>query len=180
MIFSIDFWRNFESAEEREWPGVDFEERPNVFPAGGFEFEVFYSLNVRRKQCHGGGGHVLIDEYIQCRSVRAFENGLHVGLPLSEKHLGPQSTMLKEDSTPVAADKSGAESVPLGREVGGDKGKNVEWDAVDGSKRVLPFAYGYQRGRGVPVELRNGIQCEAAEEVSSSFLLDLFSTHNGE
>ena len=54
--------------------------------------------------------------------------------------------MLKEGSAPMTADESGAESVLLGRQVGGDEGKNVQWDAVDGSKRVLPFAYGYQRG----------------------------------
>ena len=87
---------------------------------------------------------------------------------------------MKEGSAPVAADESGAESVLLGRQVGGDEGKNVEWDAIDGSKRVPPFTDRCQCGRSVPVELRNGIQREAAEEVSSPFLIDLFSTYDGE
>ena len=160
--------KNFESAEEREWPGVELGELPNVFQGGVFEFEVLDLLNMRGKHCQGGDRNVLIDEHVQRGSVCAFEKGFHVRLALPEEHLGPQSTMMKEAFAPMTADKSGAESVLLGREVGGDEGKNVEWDAVDGSKRVPPFAYGYQRGRSVPVELRNGVQSEAVEEVSTT------------
>ena len=77
---------------------------------------------------------------------------------------------MKEGSAPMAADESGVESVLLGREVGGDEGKNIERYAVDGGKRVPPFANGCQCGRCVPVELRNCIQGETAEEASKSFL----------
>ena len=107
--------------------------------------------NLRRKQCHRGDGNVLADEHVQRGSVRAFEKGFRVGLSFFEKHLGPQSAMLKEGSAPMAADEGGEESVLLGRQVGGDEGKNVERDAVDGGKRVLPFADGCQCGRSVAV-----------------------------
>ena len=80
---------------------------------------------------------------------------------------------MKEGSAPMAADEGGEEPVLLGRQVGGDEGKNIERDAVDGGKRVLPFADGCQCGRSVPVELGNGIQGEAAEGVRKSFLVNL-------
>ena len=88
--------------------------------------------------------------------------------------------MLKEGPTPMSAHESRSESIVLRGEMGGDKGKHIHRDAVDGRESVPPFADGYQCGCSVPVELRNGIQCETAGKVSSSFLISRFSTHDGE
>ena len=53
--------------------------------------------------------------------------------------------------------------------MGGDKGKDLQWDAVDRNEGVPPLADGDQRGRDVLVELRKGIKREAIDEVSISF-----------
>jgi len=39
--------------------------------------------------------------------------------------------MLEEGSAPMAAHEACAETVSLGREIGGDEGKDVQRDAVD-------------------------------------------------
>ena len=64
----------------------------------------------------------------------------------------------------------GTETVPLGGEVGGDEGEDIQWDAVDGNEGVLPLAYGCQCGRSILVELRNRIRSEAVGklEIGSS------------
>ena len=87
--------------------------------------------------------------------------------------------MFEECSAPMSAHESSTESIALGREMGGDEGKDIHWDAVDGCERVPPFADGCQCGRSVPVELGNGIQGEAAEEVKIVPRQSL-STHDGE
>jgi hypothetical protein len=46
----------------------------------------------------------------------------------------------------MTAYKTGAETVPLGREVGGDKGKDVHRDAVYANERVPPLADSRQHG----------------------------------
>ena len=88
--------------------------------------------------------------------------------------------MFNEGPTPISTNESRSESIVLRGEMGGDKGKHIHRDAVDGRKSVPPFADGYQCGCSVPVELRNSIQGETAEEVSKSFFINLFSTHDGE
>jgi hypothetical protein len=40
--------------------------------------------------------------------------------------------------------KTGAETVLLGREMGGDEGKDIGWDAVYANKGVPPFADSHQ------------------------------------
>src|SRR5882762_976503 len=74
--------------------------------------------------------------------------------------------MLKEDPAPMTAHKTCAETVLLGREVGGDEGKDVQRDAVDANERVLPLAESSKCSRKVPFELRNHVQGDAAEGVS--------------
>jgi hypothetical protein len=68
--------------------------------------------------------------------------------------------MLKEGSAPMTAYKTGAESVLLGREMGGDEGENVQRDAVYTNERVPPLADSRQRGRGILVELRHRTERE--------------------
>ena len=58
----------------------------------------------------------------------------------------------------MTAHKTGEEVVPLGGKIGGDEGKDVQREAVDGNERVLPFANCRQRGRGVTIKLRDVIQ----------------------
>ena len=73
----------------------------------------------------------------------------------------------------MAAHESGTESITLGREMGGDKGKDIHRDTVDESERVPPFLNGDQCCCSVPVKSRNGVQGETGEEVSTSFLVNL-------
>jgi hypothetical protein len=77
--------------------------------------------------------------------------------------------MLKEGSAPMTTYKTGAETVLLGREMGGDEGKDIQRDAVYMNEGVPPLADSRQRGRGILVELRNLIDGETTEEVSVSF-----------
>ena len=80
--------------------------------------------------------------------------------------MGPQFGTLKEGPAPMAAGKSGTESVLLGREMGGDQGKDIQRDAIYWSKGVDPLADSHQSSRGIPVELKNVIQGEPSREVS--------------
>ena len=48
----------------------------------------------------------------------------------------------------------------IGREVCGDEGENFRRDAIDRDKWISSLADGRQRGRGIVVELRNGIRGE--------------------
>lgn len=70
----------------------------------------------------------------------------------------------------MAAHVTGMETVRLGIEMGGDEGKDVQRNAVDGNQRVPPLAYIRQYDRNISVELRNGIGCETTGEVSMSLL----------
>ena len=70
----------------------------------------------------------------------------------------------------MTADGTCVENVPLGREVGGDEGKDVQRDAVNASEGVPPFTNSTKRGRNVAVELRHVRRGEATEVVSVSFL----------
>lgn len=67
----------------------------------------------------------------------------------------------------MAAYKSGTETVPLGREVGGDERKDIQRESVDGNKGVLPLADGRQRCRNVLVELRDVIEGEAVGQINT-------------
>ena len=69
----------------------------------------------------------------------------------------------------MTTDKTRAEPVLVGREVGGNKAKNIQWDAVDANKRVLRFADGSKCGQDAVFELRNLLQGDATEMVSILF-----------
>ena len=69
--------------------------------------------------------------------------------------------MLEEGSAPMTAHESGAETVLLRREVGGDEGKDIQRDTVDGCEGVLQFADGYRCIRDIPFGLRNGVHGKA-------------------
>ena len=75
--------------------------------------------------------------------------------------------MLEGDPAPMTTNETEAETVVLGREMGGDEGKDIQRDAVDGNEGVPPLADGDQRGRDVLVELRKGIKGEAIDQVSA-------------
>ena len=66
----------------------------------------------------------------------------------------------------MTAYESGPETVFLGREMGGDLRKDLRRNAIDVDERVPPFADIRQRGRGIPVELKNLIGGKAMEQVS--------------
>ena len=65
---------------------------------------------------------------------------------------------------------TGPETVLLGMEMGGDEGKYIQRNPVDIDERVPPFTDVCQRGRSIPIELRNIAKGEAVEEVSLSLL----------
>ena len=79
--------------------------------------------------------------------------------------------MLEEGSAPVSTDMSCAKTVPLRKEMGGNDGKDIQWDAVDWNERVPPFADSCQCARSIPVELRNTIKSEATEQVTMYYLM---------
>ena len=70
----------------------------------------------------------------------------------------------------MTAHMTGAETVRLRMEMGGDEGKDIERNAVDGNKRVPPLADICQCGRNTSVELRNSVEGETIEEVSVPLL----------
>ena len=90
--------------------------------------------------------------------------------------------MLKEGSAPMTAYESGAEAILRGREVGGDEGKDIQRDAVDGSEGILQFTDGYKCGRYVVFELRDHIIGEAMVEVSALFFNEtqMFPRHTAD
>jgi len=71
----------------------------------------------------------------------------------------------------MTAYMTGAETVCLGMEMGGDEGKDIQRNAVDGSEGILPLADIRQCGRNTTVELRNSIEGETIGEGSVSFKL---------
>lgn len=77
--------------------------------------------------------------------------------------------MLKKGSAPVTAYKTGVETVLLGRKVCGDEGENIQWDTVYTNKRVPPLANIRRRYRDTLIKLRNVVEGEPTEEVSTSF-----------
>ena len=181
VVVVISTCGDFEGTEEREWPGVGFNEFSNVLPvAASFEFKARDLLDVRRNHCYGIDRNVLRDGYVERGSLHAFEESFRVDLALFKRYPGPQGAMLNEGSAPMAAHESCTESITLGREMDGDEGKDIQRNAVDGGESVPPFADGFQCSCSVLVELRNCIQCEATEGVSASPLINLFPTHDGE
>lgn len=86
--------------------------------------------------------------------------------------------MFKEDPAPMTAHESGAETIFLKMEVGGDEGKDIQWDTVDGSKGVLPFTDGPECGRNIPLKLRDRVQGEAMEVFNASFFKNVPSTYH--
>ena len=71
----------------------------------------------------------------------------------------------------MTTNERGAETVLLGREVGGDEREDVQRDAVDGDEGVLPLANGRQCGRSIPVESRNRVRGETVEVVRMLFFI---------
>jgi hypothetical protein len=67
----------------------------------------------------------------------------------------------------MTAHESGPETVLLGREMGGDEGKDIQRDAVDGSEGVHPSTDNDKCGRNVAFESRNRVQAKATEVVSN-------------
>ena len=59
--------------------------------------------------------------------------------------------------------KWGPETVRLGREMGGDQGKDLQRDAIYANEGVPPLADCRQRGCRTPVEPTNFIEGEAVE-----------------
>ena len=45
-------------------------------------------------------------------------------------------------------------------EMGRDEGENLQRETIDGDERVPPLTDSLQRSKGIPVELRNGIEGE--------------------
>jgi hypothetical protein len=82
----------------------------------------------------------------------------------------------------MAAYGAGAEKVLLGREMGGDEGKDIQWDTVYGNERVPPFANSRQRGRGLLVELGNlsKVKLQGSQHVASPRQRWTFVTYDGE
>jgi len=66
--------------------------------------------------------------------------------------------MSEEGPAPMTAHMTGAETVRLGIEVGGDEGKDVQRDAVDVNEGIPPLADVCQRGRNIPVEFRDVVR----------------------
>ena len=93
---------------------------------------------------------------------RALEDGFHEKLGPFDRQvqLGPQCSMLNEGPAPMTAHMAGIDGVPPAMEVGGDKGENVQRDAIGGDERVPPLANGRQGGRSILVELRNRVEGE--------------------
>ena len=75
----------------------------------------------------------------------------------------------------MAADKGGTESVLLGREMGGDQGKNIRWYAVYGNEGVHPLADGRQCSRGVIIQgesTRDVVSVLAGEATVNSLTME--------
>ena len=73
----------------------------------------------------------------------------------------------------MTAHKTGADTILLVSEVGGDEGQHIQRNAVYVNEGVSPFADICQCGRDPLVELRNIFESEAVEEVSTSSSNDL-------
>ena len=72
--------------------------------------------------------------------------------------------MLNEGPVPMAAHIAGANKVPLVREVGGDKGENVQRDTIDGDERVPPLADIRQSDRSILIKLRHRVEGKSVRE----------------
>ena len=79
--------------------------------------------------------------------------------------------MLKEDSAPMTAHESGAETVLLRREMGGDEGKDIQRESVDGSEGVPRFTDGCEYTRDIPLEFRKLFQSKATVAGSQRVVL---------
>ena len=152
---------DFEVAKERKWPGTDFGEGDNVFLAVARELEISDLPDVGRKEGCCANRSAVIDDHVKCRSLCSLKEGRHVGLALFEEQLGPHWTMLKKSPTPMTTHRSGVETVLLGRQVDGDETEDLQRDAIDVNEGVFPLTNGCQRGRDVPVELRDRVRGES-------------------
>ena len=66
---------DFEDAKERKLPGIEFRERYDVLPAASCEFKVPDLLSARGNQRYSADRSLGIDNDIQRRPLRAFEEG---------------------------------------------------------------------------------------------------------
>ena len=69
--------------------------------------------------------------------------------------------------------KTGADTILLGSEVGGDEGQDIQRNAVYANEGIPPFADIRQCGRDLLVELGNIFESKAVEGVSMSTSSDL-------
>ena len=63
---------------------------------------------------------------------------------------------------------TGTETVRLGMKMGGDKGKDVQWNTVDVDEGVPPLADVCRRSRNISVELRDIVEGEAVGKADVS------------
>ena len=92
--------------------------------------------------CYGADRDAAMSDDLQYRPLGALEKGSHIFLAFSE---------------------TCTEAVLLGREVGGDEGKDVQRDAIDANKRVLPLADSGKWNRQILVKLRNRVRAQTKE-----------------
>jgi hypothetical protein len=78
----------------------------------------------------------------------------------------------------MTAYETGAETIILGFEMGGDEGKDIKRDAVDANERVPPFA---NSGRDTLAKLRHFIKVKLRRKlVYSVSSPKTFATYDGE
>ena len=78
----------------------------------------------------------------------------------------------------MKANKAGAETIAVGREMGRDEGKYILREAVDGNERVSPFADSRRDGCNILIQLRKPVEAIAAEEVRKSISRPRSGVHN--
>ena len=125
---------DFECMKKWEWSRNDFRALLENFPLVTGEFKSPYLLSASKKRQHSARGSIVIDEYVQCGSFRAFKESLYIVLTPGDEQLGPQPSMMKENPAPVAAYETGAEAVAVGREMGRDEGQYIQRDAINRSE----------------------------------------------
>ena len=64
--------------------------------------------------------------------------------------------------------ETGAEAFSLGREMGGNERKDIQWDSVYVDERVSPFANSGHRDGDIVIELGDIVEGESAVEVIAS------------
>ena len=79
----------FKGAKKGEASRSGFGEPQNICPRVGWEFEVFDSLEMRRKQCECAKRNSGSGDDFEGRPFRAFEEGCDVVIPIFEEQPSP-------------------------------------------------------------------------------------------